>query len=237
MGTTVEEAEKMLILKTLEATSNNKTRAAEILGISLKTLHNKLKEYGSAAADAARRRKKLAASRHRQFRPRRVMPFLCRSALVGHAPKTKIVLAITFMVAALVWRFPTSTFRNCCASALPRRVKPRPSLTSNLAYLASERAPDLSSTAWTRPIPQAARRAVAYYLGTDRDLNNFLESVVGNWPIIYDAAIVDADGKAILHTNPDLVGKAVPDRPDFSGRENADFRRAVPHGLQPADRL
>ena len=53
VGTTVEEAEKMLILKTLEATSNNKTRAAEILGISLKTLHNKLKEYGSAAADVA----------------------------------------------------------------------------------------------------------------------------------------------------------------------------------------
>jgi len=53
VGTTVEEAEKLLILKTLESTSNNKTRAAEILGISLKTLHNKLKEYGSAAADAA----------------------------------------------------------------------------------------------------------------------------------------------------------------------------------------
>ena len=42
----------LLILKTLEATSNNKTRAAEILGISLKTLHNKLKEYG--ARDAGR---------------------------------------------------------------------------------------------------------------------------------------------------------------------------------------
>ena len=53
VGTTVEEAEKLLILKTLEATNNNKTRAAEILGISLKTLHNKLKEYGSATADAA----------------------------------------------------------------------------------------------------------------------------------------------------------------------------------------
>ncbi|HUO17386.1 MAG TPA: sigma-54 dependent transcriptional regulator [Verrucomicrobiae bacterium] len=52
VGTTVEEAEKMLILKTLEATSNNKTRAAEILGISLKTLHNKLKEYGSASPEA-----------------------------------------------------------------------------------------------------------------------------------------------------------------------------------------
>jgi len=47
VGTTVDEAERLLILKTLEATNNNKTRAAEILGISLKTLHNKLKEYGS----------------------------------------------------------------------------------------------------------------------------------------------------------------------------------------------
>lgn len=47
IGTTVEEAEKGLILHTLEHTRNNKTRAAEILGISLKTLHNKLKEYGA----------------------------------------------------------------------------------------------------------------------------------------------------------------------------------------------
>jgi len=47
VGTTVEEAEKGLIIRTLEHTRNNKTRAAEILGISLKTLHNKLKEYGA----------------------------------------------------------------------------------------------------------------------------------------------------------------------------------------------
>jgi DNA-binding NtrC family response regulator len=52
VGTTVGEAEKMLILKTLQSTNNNKTKAAEILGISLKTLHNKLKEYGSAAAES-----------------------------------------------------------------------------------------------------------------------------------------------------------------------------------------
>jgi DNA-binding NtrC family response regulator len=53
VGTTVEEAEKQLILRTLASTSNNKTRAAEILGISLKTLHNKLKEYGSNGGSAA----------------------------------------------------------------------------------------------------------------------------------------------------------------------------------------
>ncbi len=58
VGTTVGEAERLLILKTLESTNNNKTRAAEVLGISLKTLHNKLKEYGSSGADGASRAEK-----------------------------------------------------------------------------------------------------------------------------------------------------------------------------------
>ena len=44
-GTTVEEAERKLIELTLQHTRDNKTRAAEILGISLKTLHNKLSRF------------------------------------------------------------------------------------------------------------------------------------------------------------------------------------------------
>ena len=51
VGTTVDAMERELIVQTLGATGNNKTRAAELLGISLKTLHNKLKEYGSDRAD------------------------------------------------------------------------------------------------------------------------------------------------------------------------------------------
>jgi DNA-binding NtrC family response regulator len=41
-GMTVDEAEQKLIVATLQAAGGNKTRAAEMLGISLKTLHNKL---------------------------------------------------------------------------------------------------------------------------------------------------------------------------------------------------
>ena len=48
VGITLDEAERILILKTLAALGNNKTRAAESLGISLKTLHNKLRRYNSA---------------------------------------------------------------------------------------------------------------------------------------------------------------------------------------------
>lgn len=47
LGVSLEEAEKDLIRRTLAFVNNNKTKAAEILGISLKTLHNKLHRYGA----------------------------------------------------------------------------------------------------------------------------------------------------------------------------------------------
>jgi two-component system response regulator HydG len=46
VGLTLKEVERELIRKTLEHTGGNRTRAAEVLGISRATLHNKLKEYG-----------------------------------------------------------------------------------------------------------------------------------------------------------------------------------------------
>jgi DNA-binding NtrC family response regulator len=52
VGFTIEQAERALIELTLDHTKNNKTRAAEILGISQKTLFNKLKEYGAQGATA-----------------------------------------------------------------------------------------------------------------------------------------------------------------------------------------
>jgi DNA-binding NtrC family response regulator len=44
-GMTVEEMEKALIFETLRATENNRTEAAKLLGISIRTLRNKLHEY------------------------------------------------------------------------------------------------------------------------------------------------------------------------------------------------
>ena len=48
-GMTVEEAERLLIMKTMEFTGQNRTRAAELLGISIRTLRNKLSEYRGAS--------------------------------------------------------------------------------------------------------------------------------------------------------------------------------------------
>ena len=50
-GMTVEEAERKLIELTLAHTNDNKTRAAEILGVTVKTLHNKLKRFRREAEE------------------------------------------------------------------------------------------------------------------------------------------------------------------------------------------
>jgi DNA-binding NtrC family response regulator len=55
-GTTVWEMERQLIMGTLSQVNQNRTRAAELLGISIRTLRNKLREYreGIAASAVAR---------------------------------------------------------------------------------------------------------------------------------------------------------------------------------------
>ncbi|MGQ3075911.1 MAG: helix-turn-helix domain-containing protein, partial [Ferrovibrionaceae bacterium] len=45
VGRTVADVERSLILDTLNHTLGNRTHAATILGISIRTLRNKLKQY------------------------------------------------------------------------------------------------------------------------------------------------------------------------------------------------
>ena len=141
--------------------------------------------------------------------------------------KTQIVLAITLMTAALVTAFSYLYISELLRQRVTTARESAAQISSNLAYLAATAAPDLSSTRVDTKDQQATRRALSYYLSTDRDLNTFLESVVGTWPMVYDAAIVDLDGKAILHTNPELLSKQVPDRPNFQIVQDAGFKRQL----------
>lgn len=51
VGITLHELEKRLILDTLESVHQNRTKTAAILGISVRTLRNKLHEYGMASEE------------------------------------------------------------------------------------------------------------------------------------------------------------------------------------------
>ncbi|GAC1584205.1 MAG: nitrogen regulation protein NR(I) [Polyangiales bacterium] len=55
LGTTIQEAEKSLILRTLDYVGGNKQKAARVLGISRRCLYNRLEEYGvmKATSEAA----------------------------------------------------------------------------------------------------------------------------------------------------------------------------------------
>jgi signal transduction histidine kinase len=148
--------------------------------------------------------------------------------------RTQLVLAITLMVAALVTLFSYIYISQLLRQQITNVNDTAVQLTSQLAYLAANSVPDLSSTKVDTNDPEAVRRAIAYYLGTDRDLSSMLESAVGSWPFVYDAAIVDNQGKAILHTNRNLVGKVVPERPNFQLVKHVKFRQQLKLVYSPA---
>ena len=141
--------------------------------------------------------------------------------------RTQIVLAITFMVAVLVSFFSYVYISQLLNTDITTARETASFIASQLAYLANDATPDITSTKVNTNDPAAVSHAIAYYLSTDSNLNAVIQSVVGSWPTVYDAAVVDADGKAILHSTPEMIGKSVPDRPDFQKLQDARFRRQL----------
>ena len=138
-----------------------------------------------------------------------------------------IVLAITTLFTALVVGFSWVYLSQLLKQRLLWADETASQLTNQLEYVASKTIPDLTSTRIDTANPKMLRAAITNYLQTDANLNEMLESLVGNSRIIYDATIVDPDGIAILDYNPALNGKPVPPRPDLSALENAGFRHQL----------
>jgi PAS domain S-box-containing protein len=141
--------------------------------------------------------------------------------------RTQIVLTVTFMVAVLASAFSYIYISRLLQQSIINSRQTAINLTSQLAYVADNAVPDLTSTRVDTNNPAAVRASLADYLGTDRDLNMLIDSVSRDWPTVLDAAIVDVNGKVILHTRPELIGKQVADRPDFALVEDASFRRKL----------
>jgi len=141
--------------------------------------------------------------------------------------KTIIVLVITFMVTAMVTAFSYLYISQILRLRIANAYETATSLTHQLAYAAGNAVPDFGSTKIDTSDPVAVRRALAEEVQTDVDLNNLLQSDPGDWRYIYDVAIVDNNGRALLHTNERMVGKVVPPRPDFDQVVHARFREQI----------
>ncbi|MCF2522540.1 helix-turn-helix domain-containing protein [Bradyrhizobium sp. G127] len=53
IGATVEEIERELVLQTLARCDGNRTHAARVLGVSVRTLRNKIRQYSADGAEVA----------------------------------------------------------------------------------------------------------------------------------------------------------------------------------------
>ncbi|MGA7320657.1 MAG: ATP-binding protein, partial [Candidatus Sulfotelmatobacter sp.] len=147
--------------------------------------------------------------------------------------KAIIVFAITFMVTVMVAAFSGLYIVQILRLRITSTYESADRLTQQLAYFAENDLPDLSSTRIDTNDPKAVRAALAEYLPMDTNLQNNLESEVALWPNIYDISVVDANGKALLHSNAQLVGKHIPARPDFRSVTTARFWDQFPLVYRP----
>src|SRR6185437_15870480 len=82
---------------------------------------------------------------------------------------------------------------------------------------------DLANTRIDPNNPQQVNDFIEESLQTDPGVNDLMQSDIGYSPIISDAAVVGPDGKAILHSDPGLVGKQLSQRPDLRQLASARF--------------
>ena len=138
--------------------------------------------------------------------------------------RTKLVIAITLMVVAIVVTLSTiyvaQTVHLVVNQAFSQSDQAAHQVI-HLARLALET--DINSTRIDPNNPQEVNDWVEESLQTDPGVNGEIESLIGFSPIISDASVVGSDGRAIVHSNPEMVGKLVPTRPNLLDLANAKF--------------
>jgi len=148
--------------------------------------------------------------------------------------KLIIVLAITFMVTVMVAAFSYLYISVILRQRINHAYDIADHLTKQLAYNASNDLPDFTSTRIDTNDPVAMRRALTEYLQMDTNLLNNLQSDRDYWPFIYDVSLVDTDGKTILDTTPQMVGKPAPKRSNFLAVTKARFLNQLHVVYDPA---
>src|SRR5215471_1343807 len=141
--------------------------------------------------------------------------------------KAVIVFAITTLITAMVLVFSWVYLSQLLRQRMTWADETASMLTRQLEYSAANAIPDLTSTRIDTSDPDVFSAAVADYLQADANLNDVMNAVVGNSQIIYDAAIVDPQGIAIIDTNPAFNGRHIQNRADLSVLRDATFRRQL----------
>ena len=138
--------------------------------------------------------------------------------------KTKLVLAISSMVLALVAIFCYLYVSHLLRQRTTEAYDSADFVAKEIRESAREASQiDLSSTFVNQSDPRQVEEVLEEALRMDHGLNTLLQSVVGYSPTIFDAAIADVNGRAIVHTDSAAVGTDLPEREDFVKLRNGSF--------------
>jgi PAS domain S-box-containing protein len=138
--------------------------------------------------------------------------------------KTKIVLVITFMVAVMVSAFSYLYVSLLVRNWINRADESAKMFNLTAAYVAANAVPDLGSTRVDTDSPKAVSAAIETYMREDANLNDMIDSIAGSNNSVYDAAVVDLDNRALLHSNSQLQGKILTPRPALADLQRAHLR-------------
>jgi len=142
--------------------------------------------------------------------------------------KTKLVIAITLMVVAIVVTLSTIYVAQLVHQVVNDGVNDAEMAARQIIHLSRlALETDINSTRIDPTNSQQVNDWVEESLQTDPGVNGEIESLIGYSPIISDASVVGPDGRAIVHSNPEMVGKLVPTRSNFQDLAAARFWRQL----------
>jgi PAS domain S-box-containing protein len=131
--------------------------------------------------------------------------------------KTKLVLGISGMVFTLVvglsWVYVTQLVRQRIAQSYEGADFVSHQILHGVRQALEI---DLTSSKVDTSDPQKLHDTIEEILQTDPGLNSLLQSIIGYSPTIYDAAIVDTSGMAMVHTDAAALGRPMTERRDFN---------------------
>ena len=138
--------------------------------------------------------------------------------------KTKLVLAISGMVFALVAAFSYLYVSHLVRERTTEAYDSAAFVAKQIRESAREATQiDLSSTFAETSDSKQVQAVLDEALRTDPGLTTLLQSIVGYSQPIYDAAIADINDRAIVHTDPSVIGHKIEPRGDFARVRNGNF--------------
>jgi signal transduction histidine kinase len=142
--------------------------------------------------------------------------------------KTKLVLSISGMVVAVVATLSSVYISRLVQNRIAEAYESGDFVAHQVFHATREAlTQDLNDPRLRTRDPNDVDALIQESLETDPGVNSLIESIVGYSPTIYDVAIADHNGRALLHSDAQAIGATLPAREEFLKIRDGGIRRQL----------